>query len=69
MLIKARKDACITQSDLAKTLDKPQSYISKYERGERRLDIVEFLHIARALTIDPHFIVTEINNLQKSDGS
>ncbi len=52
LLIEARKDAGITQVDLAAKLDRPQSFVSKYERGERRLDIVEFLEVADALRID-----------------
>lgn len=53
LLIEARKDAGLTQVDLAAKLDRPQSFVSKYERGERRLDIVEFLEVADALRIDP----------------
>lgn len=52
-LIEARKKAGLTQVDLAARLDRPQSFVSKYERGERRLDIVEFLEVADALRIDP----------------
>jgi hypothetical protein len=33
-------------------LHKPQSFVSKYERGERRLDVVEFVEIARELDLD-----------------
>ena len=33
-------------------LGRPQSFVSKVERGERRLDVVEFLEIAEALQID-----------------
>ena len=53
LLIEARKDAGLTQVDLAAKLDRPQSFVSKYERGERRLDLVEFLEVADALRIDP----------------
>jgi transcriptional regulator with XRE-family HTH domain len=52
-LVEARKKAGLTQVDLAAKLDRPQSFVSKYERGERRLDIVEFLEVADALRIDP----------------
>ncbi|PJZ57957.1 helix-turn-helix transcriptional regulator [Leptospira barantonii] len=41
-LIAARKDADLTQIQVAKLLGQPQSYISKIESGERRLDVIEF---------------------------
>ena len=42
----------MTQMDLAVKLGRKQSYVSKFERGERRLDIVEFLEVAEVLEID-----------------
>lgn len=48
-LIKARKDKEFTQSNVAEQLGKPQSFVSKYESGERRLDVVEFCMIAKIL--------------------
>ena len=57
LLIKARNSAGLTQIDLARKLARPQSFVSKYERGERRLDVIEFLEVASAIGIDPpHFI-------------
>lgn len=53
MLVAVRKDAGIKQQPLAKKLGKPQSFIAKYEGGERRIDVVEFIAIARALDADP----------------
>ncbi|CAN5498684.1 hypothetical protein BH11ARM2_BH11ARM2_30920 [soil metagenome] len=50
-LVTVRQEAGITQVQLAKRLDKPQSYVSKYERGERRLDVVEFLQVLEAIGI------------------
>ncbi len=53
LLIDARKKASLTQVELSSKLQRPQSFVSKYERGERRLDIIEFGEIARSLGIDP----------------
>lgn len=52
-IIAARKRAEVTQTELAKMLSRPQSFVSKYESGERRLDVAEFVGIARALGADP----------------
>jgi transcriptional regulator with XRE-family HTH domain len=52
LLIEARESAGLMQWQLAKRLRKPQSYVSKFERGERRLDVVEFLDVAKALRVD-----------------
>jgi ribosome-binding protein aMBF1 (putative translation factor) len=53
LLVVARRDASLTQVDLSLRLKRPQSFVSKYERGERRLDVIEFGEVARALEIDP----------------
>jgi len=53
LLIGARKNADLTQSELSVRLKRPQSFVSKYERGERRLDVIEFREVARALGVDP----------------
>ena len=53
LMVGARKAAGLTQHALARLLKKPQSFVAKYEGGERRLDVVEFIAIARALGADP----------------
>jgi transcriptional regulator with XRE-family HTH domain len=53
LLVEVRKTAGLTQAELSKRLKRPQSFVSKYERGERRLDVVEFGDVAHALNIDP----------------
>lgn len=53
MLVAAREESGLTQVDVAARLGKPQSYVSKYERGERRLDFVEFIALSRTLGITP----------------
>jgi transcriptional regulator with XRE-family HTH domain len=42
------------------SLGRPQSFISKYEHGERRLDFVEVLEIAQALGVDPGELIGEL---------
>lgn len=53
LLIEARKKADLTQAEVARRLAKPQSFVAKYEGGERRLDVIEFFQVAAALGIDP----------------
>ena len=48
----ARESRGITQVDLALKLEKPQSFVSKYETGERRLDVLEFAEVCGALSLD-----------------
>ena len=47
LMIRARKTAGLTQHQLAKRLRRPQSFVAKYEGGERRIDVVEFVTIWR----------------------
>jgi transcriptional regulator with XRE-family HTH domain len=60
LLIEARKNADLTQAELAAKLRLPQSFVSKYERGERRLDVVEFIRVAELLSVDPHTIIDRL---------
>ncbi|MYA46403.1 MAG: helix-turn-helix transcriptional regulator [Acidobacteria bacterium] len=62
LLISARKTKAIRQQDLASRLGKPQSFVSKYERGERRLDVIEFVAVCRALHVDPHSILDSLDD-------
>ena len=48
-LREVRKTRRLTQTDLSRQLRKPQSFVAKYETGERRLDLIELLQILRAL--------------------
>ena len=60
-LAKARRVSGLTQTGLAARLGKPQSFVSKYERGERRLDVIEFLTVARALGQDPFRLLQSVD--------
>lgn len=48
-----RQLAGLSQQQLADSLSKPQSYVSKYENGERRLDFIEVLDICVIIGADP----------------
>ena len=48
----ARKSAGLTQDQLTARLGAYNTFVSKYERGERQLDVVEFIAVAEALGID-----------------
>lgn len=60
LLIEARKGKGLTQADVAANLSKPQSYVSKYESGERRIDLIEFLEIVEVLKLDPNVFIRKL---------
>lgn len=51
LLRAVRSEGGLTQSEVAERLDLPQSFVSKYESGERRIDLVELKQICKALRI------------------
>jgi transcriptional regulator with XRE-family HTH domain len=53
LLTEAREKSQLTQADISRRLGRPQSFVAKYEGGERRLDVIEFIKICAALNIDP----------------
>lgn len=57
LLIKARKGAYLSQEELAQRLSSTQSAVSKIERGERRLDVIEFLNWCEAIGTDAEKII------------
>jgi len=59
LLAAARAKAGLTQIQLAERLHRPQSFVAKYEGGERRVDVVEFCEIAGALGTDPAALFQE----------
>ena len=61
-LRKSRKQVGLLQRDLAKKLQKPQSFVSKVESGERNLDIIEFINYCVALGLDPITFLKKIIN-------
>jgi len=53
LLIEARERADLTQTELAARLRRPQSFVSDYEAGQRRIEVAEFILITRALGEEP----------------
>ena len=69
LLVFSRKQAGLSQAEVARCLRKPQSYVSKYERGERRLDVVEFLDVAACVGVDPAELLHSLTQVTaSSDG-
>lgn len=60
LLKAARERAGLTQVELATRLGRPQSFVAKYERGERRLDVVEFMVVANAIGADPRKLLGQL---------
>ena len=60
LLRQARDDAGLTQRDLAKRLRVHRSWVAKVETGERRLDVVEFIRLTRALRADAAKILKSV---------
>jgi transcriptional regulator with XRE-family HTH domain len=56
----ARRRAGVTQKDWAARVRKPQSFISNLERGQRRIDVVEFCALAASLGADPRRLFAQM---------
>lgn len=53
VLVEARQASGLTQAELAAKVGKDQSFVSIIERGQRRVDVLEFVALARAMETDP----------------
>jgi transcriptional regulator with XRE-family HTH domain len=56
-LTQARKQAGLTQMQVAEVLSKPQSYIAKIEGADRKLDVMEFVELCEAIHQDPSDLI------------
>lgn len=65
---KRRIDANLRQQDVAARLDWPQSFVAKYESGERRLDVVEFIEVAEAIGFDPADFIRDFRSSEGETG-
>jgi transcriptional regulator with XRE-family HTH domain len=60
LLVEAREAAELSQAEVAQRLGRAQSFVSKYEVGERRLDVVEFLHVCDCLGLDASSVLAQV---------
>nr|WP_281719414.1 helix-turn-helix transcriptional regulator [Nitrosomonas nitrosa] len=67
-LAAVRKGTGLTQVALSKRLKKPQSFVSSYECGQRRLDLLEFIRIVDELGGDPDAVFRDVLRLRRSEG-
>jgi transcriptional regulator with XRE-family HTH domain len=59
-LVAARKASNLSQHELARRLKTSQTVIARIEIGERRVDVIEFIDLARALKLDPREVLFEL---------
>ena len=59
-LREARLRAGLRQIDLAAALGKPQSFVAKIERGERRIDLIEAIALCHAVKLDPKALIKKL---------
>ncbi|WP_026470951.1 helix-turn-helix domain-containing protein [Alkanindiges illinoisensis] len=62
-LITARKQANLTQSEIAQRLGKPQSYIAKIEGKDRKLDVLEFIELCEVLQIEASVLIKKLEKI------
>ena len=60
VLVAAREQAGLTQRDLAMRLKRPHSFVGRMEAGERRVDVIEFIEIARVLGVNPKDLFAQV---------
>lgn len=61
-LKRERLAAGLRQSDLAEKTGRSQAYISKFEKGDLRIDVVDFLKFCDVIGCNPHVILDEIGS-------
>jgi DNA-binding XRE family transcriptional regulator len=67
LLRQLRHEAGLTQVQVAARLGVPQSFVSKYESGERRLDVVELGHVAGALGVTVREVLDRLEGQEPGD--
>jgi transcriptional regulator with XRE-family HTH domain len=62
LLKELRKNKNVRQQELAEALGRPQSYVSKYEGGERNIDLVELIDVVKSFEMDPAEAISDLVN-------
>lgn len=60
LLKELRKSKNIRQQELAEMLGRPQSYVSKYEGGDRNIDLIELIDVAKSLDMVPATVISDL---------
>lgn len=60
VIVRAREERSLKQIEVAERLGMPASYLSKIEKGTRRLDVIELLRVAEAIGVEPERLVREL---------
>jgi transcriptional regulator with XRE-family HTH domain len=62
LMTEARKKSGLSQQEVADRLGRPQTYVSRVERGTRQMDLVEFLEVAEAIGFDPAEFIEQLKS-------
>lgn len=60
LLVETRRAAQLTQQQVADRLGKPQSYVAKVEGAERRIDVLEFAALVKAMNSNPTVLLDSL---------
>ncbi|MGX5805282.1 helix-turn-helix domain-containing protein [Bradyrhizobium sp. Arg314] len=66
LIVDKRKEAGLSQADLAKAIDRYQSVVAAIESGGRRIDVVEFLDLAETIGFDPHEVLGQVMSVRNT---
>ena len=63
LIAQYRRDAGLTQAEVARELGRHQPFITSIENGQRKVGVVEFLQLARIIGFDPHAALAQIESV------
>ena len=69
ILIESRKESGVGQRELGKKLDRTQSYVSKLERGDQRMDVIELVQYCAAIGVPAAHVILKLEAAIKTTSS